>query len=90
METCEIRSSRSVAKDWKKLEENFPDAMEKCKKFLQESPLDRAKSNGKLKKLRGKYQGFLQYDIDDSNRVWYVVDNKERIVEVKYIGPHPK
>ena len=90
METYEIRASRSVAKDWRKLEENFPDAMEKCKKFLRESPLDRAKSGGKLKKLRGKQQGFLQYDIDDSNRVWYEVDNKEHIVGVKYIGPHPK
>ena len=90
METYEIRSSRSIAKDWKKLEENFPDAMEKCKKFLKESPLDRAKSCGKLKKLKSKPQGFLQYDIDDSNRVWYEVDNKEHIVEVKYIGSHPK
>jgi len=86
----EIKSSRSIAKDWRKLEENFPDVMEKCKKFLQESPLVRAKSGGKLKKLRGKQQGFLQYDIDDSNRVWYEVDNKEHIVEVKYIGSHPK
>jgi mRNA-degrading endonuclease RelE of RelBE toxin-antitoxin system len=90
METYEIRSSRSIAKDWRKLEESFPDVMEKCKKFLQESPLDRSKSGGKLKKLKGKQQGFLQYDIDDSNRVWYEVDKKEHIVAVKYVGCHPK
>jgi hypothetical protein len=29
----EIKSSKSIAKDWSKLEENFPDAMERCKKF---------------------------------------------------------
>lgn len=64
--------------------------MERCKQFLRESPLNRLKSGGRLKKLKGKQQGVLQYDVDDSHRVWYEVDNKDHIVEIKYIGSHPK
>lgn len=90
METYEIKCSKSVAKEWYKLKDSLPDAMDECKEFLRASPLDRLKSGGKLKKLKGGQQGILQYDIDNSHRVWYVVDNKEKIVEVKYIGSHPK
>lgn len=89
MAMFEVRSSKSVAKDWREMEEKLPDAMRQCKKFLQESPLDRLVSGGKLKKLKGKLKGFLQYDIDNSHRVWYVVKNEEHVVEIKYIGPHP-
>ena len=89
METYKIKCSNSVSRDWYKVEEDLPDAMERCKKFLQTSPSDRLKSGGRLKKLKGKQNGILQYDIDDSHRVWYVVDKKERIVEIKYIGTHP-
>ncbi len=89
METYEIKCSSSIAKDWYKLQDSLPDAMERCKKFLQESPLNRFESGGRLKKLKGKQEGFLQYDIDYSHRVWYKVDNEEHIVEIKYIGSHP-
>lgn len=84
-----IRSSKSVARDWRALEDKLPGAMAQCKRFLQESPLDRLASGGKLKKLKGKLKGVLQYDIDSSHRVWYVVQNEEHVVEIKYIGPHP-
>ncbi len=90
MEMYEIKCSCSVSKDWYKLQDNLPDAMDQCRKFLQESPSNRLKSGGRLKKLKGKQQGILQYDIDNDHRVWYEVDNKKHIVEVKYIGPHPK
>ncbi len=89
MELFTITSSRSVAKDWHELEDKLPDAMGQCKRFLQESPLDRLASGGKLKKLKGKLKGLLQYDIDNSHRVWYVVMSEEHSVEIKYIGPHP-
>jgi mRNA-degrading endonuclease RelE of RelBE toxin-antitoxin system len=79
----------SVEKGWYALEENYPEAMGRCKTFLQNSPLDRLKSGGKLKKLKGKLSGILQYDITDSLRVRYTVDNRERIVFVEYIGEHP-
>ena len=79
----------SVEKRWYALNENYPEAMERCKTFLQNTPLDRLKSGGKLKKLKGKLSGILQYDITDSLRVRYTVDNRERIVFVEYIGEHP-
>ena len=90
MEPYEIKCSNSVAKDWYKLQDDLPDAMERFKKFLQESPLNRLESGGRLKKLKCKQKGVLQYDIDYGHRVWYKVDIKEHIVEVKYIGSHPK
>jgi mRNA-degrading endonuclease RelE of RelBE toxin-antitoxin system len=91
MKAYEIRCSKSMVKSWSKLEDSLPaSTMEECRKFLQEYPLDRLKSGGKLKKLKGKLKGILQYDIDDNNRVHYEVDNTEFVVYIKYIGSHPK
>ena len=89
MGNYEIKASSSIAKDWQKMESELPEAMDECKKFLQRSPANRLQSGGKLKKLQGKHKGKLQYDIDDSHRVWYEVDKKKRIITVKYIGSHP-
>jgi len=67
----------------------MPEAIERCKKFLKESPANRLKSGGKLKKLRGRFKGILQYDITDEARVWYRVDRKNRVVYIEYVGHHP-
>ena len=84
-----LLKNKTVEKDWYALEATIPDAMERCKSFLQDTPLDRLKSNGKLKKLRGKLDGILQYDISDSARVQYLVDSKIGAVYIEYIGYHP-
>jgi len=55
--------------------------------FLSNTPLLRVP--GKVKKLKGEYTGILQYDVTDSVRIRYFVDEKENIVYVDYIGPHP-
>jgi mRNA-degrading endonuclease RelE of RelBE toxin-antitoxin system len=89
MPKYQIKASTSIAKKWQAMEKILPEAMGRCTEFLQQSPLDRTKSGGKLKKLKGKLRGILQYDIDDSNRVRYEVDDKEQAVLIKYIGPHP-
>ncbi len=81
--------STSVEKAWFLLERDIPEPMGKCLKFLEESPLDRLKSQGKLKKLKGKLQGLLQYDVTHSDRLRYKVDIKENIVFIEYIGQHP-
>jgi len=44
---------------------------------------------GKIKKLRGKLRGLLQYSVNYSDRVQYWVDKEEGIVWVEYAGPHP-
>jgi mRNA-degrading endonuclease YafQ of YafQ-DinJ toxin-antitoxin module len=55
--------------------------------FLPNTPLLRVP--GKVKKLKGEYAGILQYNVTYSVRVRYFVDEKENIVYVDYIGPHP-
>ena len=71
-----------MEKKWYTLVENYPEAMKRCKTFLQNSPMDRLQSGGKLKKLKGKLSGILQYDITDSLRVRYMVDNRKHVVQV--------
>ena len=79
----------SVEKAWYALFETNPEAMERCAAFLEQTPQDRPASGGKLKKLKGRHKGILQYDITDRLRVWYKVDNKDRNVLIEYIGEHP-
>ncbi len=83
-----LRNNRQK-KNWKSLERDIPDAMESCQRFLIESPEDRLKSGGKLKKLKGRFEGILQYDITDEARVRYRVDREGRTVYVEYVGHHP-
>jgi len=89
-ERYQIRLRNSPArKNWEQLEHDIPEAMERCKAFLRETPGDRLKARGKLKKLRGKLKGILQYDITDEARVHYRIDQKARVVYVEYVGHHP-
>ena len=88
-EEYQIQLNNRLQENWEALEEELPGAMERCKKFLKENPEDRLKSSGKLKKLKGKLKGILQYDITNEARAWYKVDRKQRIVFIKYVGHHP-
>ena len=76
-------------KMWRAFETEIPEAMDRCRQFLVNSPEDRLKSGGRLKKLKGDLAGILQYDITDEARVWYVVDRPGRTVRIKYVGHHP-
>ena len=81
--------SRAVEKAWYSLEESLPEAMAECIDFLENSPSNRLTSHGKLKKLKGKLRGILQYDVTYSDRVRYQVDNESNTVDIEYIGdPH--
>lgn len=55
---------------------------------LRQRPLERIP--GKVKELRGRYKGVMQFDIDDNYRLLYRVDKDSRIVSILYIGTHPK
>ena len=79
----------SVEGSWYSLASDMPEPMERCKQFLQENPEDRLKSGGKLKKLKGKLSGVLQYDITGKARIQYWVDRVQRIVYAEYVGYHP-
>ena len=84
-----LLSNNQAEKGWYLLESRFPDAMESCKKFIRENPEDRLKAAGKLKKLKGRFTGILQYDISDKARIWYRVDKREHIAYIEYAGFHP-
>jgi len=81
--------NNALNRKWHSLCAELPEQMERLTKYLEESPQDRLRSNGKLKKLKGKLKGILQYDITDRYRVHYRVDVAKRIVYVEYIGQHP-
>jgi Txe/YoeB family toxin of Txe-Axe toxin-antitoxin module len=81
--------SRSIEKAWQQYEEKYPDAMAECIEFLETTPLDRLQSRGKLKKLKGRLSGILQYDLSYSERIWYKVDTGDNTVNIEYIGSHP-
>jgi hypothetical protein len=53
---------------------------------LASEPL--ARVPGKTKKLRGRLEGILQYDLPDGNRAHYYVDGAD--VFLIYVGRHPK
>jgi mRNA-degrading endonuclease RelE of RelBE toxin-antitoxin system len=55
---------------------------------LKTKPLERIP--GKVKELRGRYKGIMQFDIDDNYRLLYRVDRESRTVLILYIGTHPK
>jgi len=85
-----VLESNRIQKDWDALEQEFPERMRDCKNFLRNNPEDRAEAVGRLKKLKGTYEGYLQYDVTkDDARVIYRVDKKEKIVVIKYAGHHP-
>ncbi len=85
-----VLESSGIQKDWSALEEEFPERMEELKDFLKNNPADRRKALGKLKKLKGRFQTILQYDVTTNDaRVWYQIEKKERNVIIKYAGHHP-
>jgi mRNA-degrading endonuclease RelE of RelBE toxin-antitoxin system len=85
-----VLTSSRIKKDWEALEQEFPERMKACKEFLRANPEDRTKAVGILKKLKGPYKEYLQYDITkDDSRVWYRVDKKNLEVLIKYAGHHP-
>jgi mRNA-degrading endonuclease RelE of RelBE toxin-antitoxin system len=55
---------------------------------LASRPLERIP--GKVKELRGRYKGVMQFDIDANYRLLYRVENESRTVFILYIGTHPK
>lgn len=45
---------------------------------------------GKTKRLSGPLKGIYQYDLSRGDRIWWRVDESQKMVEILYIGPHPK
>ena len=79
----------SVVKGWRSLDEQYPEALKRCRAFLENSPADTVKSAGKAKRLKGDLKWLYQFDVTDSHRVRYWVDEDSRAVKVEYAGAHP-
>ena len=45
---------------------------------------------GKTKLLSGSLAGIYQYDLSRGDRIWWRVHEAQKVVEILYIGPHPK
>ncbi|MCK6629658.1 MAG: hypothetical protein L6R45_31340 [Anaerolineae bacterium] len=46
--------------------------------------------SGKTKRLSGPFKGIYQYDLSRGDRIWWRVDETQKVIEILYIGPHPK
>ena len=83
----EVRLRKRARKGWQDICVRDPQGAAEALRFLRTTPERRVP--GKVKKLKGKLKGLLQYDVNYSDRVWYWVDRGRNVVWVEYAGPHP-
>jgi len=84
-----IKIEKAATKGLKKLQPaHRRNAIEFINEHLRETPLKPIP--GKIKRLRGRYQGIYQYDLSRGDRIWWRVEPESHTVYVMYIGPHPK
>jgi len=82
----EVRLRKKVRKGWRDVCTRDPQGAAEALRFLRTTPERRVP--GKVKKLRGKLKGLLQYDVNYSDRIQYWVDKENNIVWVEYAGSH--
>lgn len=82
----EVRLRKKARKGWQDICARDPQGAAETLRFLQTTPEQRIP--GKVKKLKGKLKGLLQYDVNYSDRVQYWVDKRNKTVWVEYAGPH--
>ena len=83
----EVRLRKTTRKGWQGICARDPQGAQEVLQFLRTTPARRVP--GKVKKLKGKLKGLLQYDVNYSDRVQYWLDKENNVVWVEYAGPHP-
>ena len=83
----EVQLRKKAGKGWDDILARDPKGAAETLQFLKTSPERRVP--GKVKKLKGKLKGLLQYDVNHSDRIQYWVDKENKIVWVEYAGSHP-
>ncbi len=78
---------KRAVKGWQDLTARNPQGVAEILRFLQTTPELRVP--GKVKKLKGKLKGLLQYDVTFSDRIQYWVDKGQSVVWIEYAGSHP-
>ena len=82
-----VLKRRKAKRGWQRLKNEFPAQIETCEEYLKTTPEKRIP--GKVKMLRGRLLGLLQYDLTDSHRIRYWVSKNPNRVYILYAGPHP-
>ena len=83
----EVRLRKKTRKGWQGICARDHQGALEALRFFQTTPGRRV--SGKVKKLKGKLKGLLQYDVNYRDRVQYWIDKENNIVWVEYAGPHP-
>lgn len=78
---------KAAKKGWLDICVRDPKGAAEALQFLETTP--ELRMPGKVKKLKGKFKGLLQYDVNYKDRVQYWVNKSKGIVMVEYAGPHP-
>ena len=86
-EAYKVVLRRSAKKGWRDICHRDPTGPAEAYQYLCTTPTLRVP--GKVKKLRGKWAGLLQYRVNRSDRLQYWIDKDAKVVYVEYAGPHP-
>ena len=84
--TYEVVLRRSAKKGWQDICRRDPTGTAEAYQHLR-PPVSRVP--GKVKKLRGRWAGLLQYRVNRSDHLQYWVDEEVEVVYVEYAGPYP-
>lgn len=79
--------NKTAVKGWQEICIRDPKGAAETLMFLENTP--ELRLPGKVKKLRGKWKGLLQYDVNYGDRIHYWVNKGNATVYVEYAGPHP-
>ncbi len=79
--------NKTAQKGWQEICQRDAQGAAQAWQFLTATPETRLP--GKVKRLKGKWAGLLQYDVNYSDRLQYWVDQETHTVWVEYAGPHP-
>ena len=82
----EIQLRKKTRKGWQNICARDPQGALEALRFLHTTPDRRVP--GKVKKLKGKLMGLLQYDVNYRDRIQYWIDKESNVVWVEYAGPH--
>ncbi len=66
----------------------FAQALEILTNHVTQAP--KRSIRGRLKELTAGYKGIYQITLPGSYRIWYTVDDSEKLVYVEYAGKHPE
>ena len=84
-----VARNQRINRSWEKLIRQHPENAARCYQYLCSTPMQRYP--GRIFPLKGKkYCGAWEYELTESDRVFYVPDEVQKKVVVYYADKHPK